>query len=127
MTQQTLGRHDNEGLAVGADHLPAQHMEHLRRGGGHADLHVVFSAKLQESLEPRGRVLRSLPFVAVRQEKRHAAETPPLRIARTDELVDHDLRAVREVAELAFPDNERRRVRCRVAVLEAEYRLLGQQ
>ena len=55
-------------------------------------------------------------------------DTPaPFRLARGDELVDDDLRAVHEVAELPFPDDERRRVGGRVAVLEAEHRLLGQR
>ena len=83
-------------------------------------------AKLQEALGTRRRVLGALPFVAVRQQQHESADAAPLHLARSDELVDHDLRAVREVAELRFPDDEPRRVRRRVAVLEAEHRLLGQ-
>ena len=65
-----------------------------------------------------------LPFVAVRQQKRQACRLTPLREARDDELVDHDLRAVDEVAELRFPEHERLRCRDRVAVLESEARIL---
>ena len=65
-------------------------------------------------------------FVAVRQEQREPAQAAPLRFARADELVDDDLRAVDEVAELAFPDHERVRIGGRVAVLEAHHGLFGQ-
>ncbi len=47
-------------------------------------------------------VLGTLPFVAVRQHHREAAGTTPLGLARGDELVDDDLGAVDEVAELGF-------------------------
>ena len=43
-----------------------------------------------------------------------------------DELVDHHLRAVGEIAELGFPDDELVRFRRGVAVLETEHRLFGQ-
>ena len=125
--QQALRRHHDQRLAERAQHLPAQHVEHLRRRRRHADLHVVLGAELQEALEARRGVLRPLPFVAVRQEQREAAEAAPLGLARADELVDDDLRAVGEVAELAFPDHQAVGVGGRVAVLEAEHRFLGQQ
>ena len=60
-------------------------------------------AQLQEALEARGGMLRALAFVAVRQEQRQAAQAVPLRFAGADELVDDDLRAVGEIAELALP------------------------
>ncbi len=44
MAQQALRRHDDERLAQCAQHLPAQHVKHLRRRRGHAHLHVVFGA-----------------------------------------------------------------------------------
>ena len=40
------------GLRNCALHLPAQHVEILRRRGEVADLHVVLGAELQEALEP---------------------------------------------------------------------------
>src|SRR4029078_6257153 len=53
------------------------------------------------------------------------AEPAPLRFTRTDELVDDHLRAVHEVAELRFPDDERRRIGGRVTVFEAEHGFFG--
>ena len=50
-----------------------------------------------------------------------------LALARSDELVDDDLGAVREVAELRLPDHQRVRVGERVAVLEAEHAVLGEE
>ncbi len=127
VAQQALRRHHDERLAQRAQHLPAQHVEHLRRRRRHADLVVQLGGELQEALEPRRTVLRALPFVAVRQEQRDAGDAAPLGLARGDELVDDDLRAIHEVAELALPDHERRRIGRRVAVLEAEHRLLRQR
>ncbi len=94
------------GLRNDAQHLPAQHVEHLRGRRRHAHRHVVLGAELQEALEARRGVLGTLPFVAVRQEQRQPADATPLGLARGDELVDDDLRAIGEVAELAFPDHE---------------------
>ena len=114
------------GLRKRAQDLPAQHVKHLRGRRRHAHLHVVLGAELQEALEARGGMLRALAFVAMRQEQREPAQAAPLRFARADELVDDDLRAVHEVAELAFPDDERRRIGGRVAVFEAEHGFFGQ-
>ena len=47
--------------------------------------------------------------------------------ARGDELIDDDLGAVGEVAELGLPDHEHLRIDERVAVVEAEHRGLGEQ
>ena len=103
-----FGRHHDQRLAVPAQHLPAQHVEDLRRRRRHAHLHVVLRAELQEALGTRRRVLGALPFVAVRQQHHEAADAAPLHFAGADELVDHDLRAVGEIAELRFPDDELR-------------------
>ena len=102
-------------------------MENLRRGGGHAHLHVVLGAQLQEAFQPGGGVLRALTFVAVRQQQGEAAQTPPLGFAGGHELVDHHLGAVGEVTELRFPDDQCFRGGGGVAVLEAQHRLLGEQ
>ena len=48
-------------------------------------------------------MFRTLAFVAVRQQQHESAQAIPLRFAGTDELIDDDLRAVGEIAELAFP------------------------
>src|SRR6187402_828406 len=60
------------------------------------------------------------------QEQREPAEALPLGLAGADELVDDDLRTVGEVTVLAFPHDERIRLGCGVAVLEAHYRLFRQ-
>ncbi len=118
--------HDQR-LAHVAQHLPAQHVEHLRRRRRHADLHVLQRAQLQIAFQARGAVLRALAFVAVRQEQAQARHAVPLGLARRDELVDDDLRAVGEIAELAFPDVQRVRLGGRVAVLECHHRFFAQQ
>ena len=91
------------------------------------DLDVVLGAELQEALEPRQLMLRPLALVAVRQQHHEAAHAQPLALARADELVDDDLRAVGEVAELRLPHHQAVRVGEAVAVLEAEHAVLGQQ
>ena len=45
----------------------------------------------------------SAALVAVGQEQGEARSLTPLRLSRRDELIDHDLRAVDEVAVLRFP------------------------
>lgn len=107
VAQQRLGRHHHQRLAGGHAHLAADHVEALRRRGRHAHQHVLQRAQLQEALKPCGAVLRALAFVAVRQEQRQARDPAPLGFASGDELVDHHLRAVGEVAELRFPDAQR--------------------
>ena len=51
----------------------------------------------------------------------------PLVFAGGDELVDDDLRAVGEVAELRFPEHERLGKVAAVAVLEAEHGGFGKR
>jgi hypothetical protein len=115
------------GLRQGRKHLAAQHVEELRGRGEVADLDVVLGAVRQEALEPRARVLGPLALVPVRQEQHEPGEALPLVLARRDELVDDDLRAVQEVAELGLPDDERLGVIEAVAELEAEDAGLGQR
>ena len=52
-------------------------------------------------------MLRPLALVAVRQQHHEAGHAQPFALARGDELVDHDLRAVGEIAELRFPERQR--------------------
>ena len=70
------------GLRKRAQHLPAQHVEHLRRRGGHAHLHVVLGAQLQEALQARRGMLGPLAFVAMRQEQRPGRRTGPTWLRR---------------------------------------------
>src|SRR4051794_6566193 len=102
-------------------------MEILRGRGEIADLYVVLGAELKETLEARGGVLRPLAFIAVRKEQHEAARTLPLRFRRGDELVDDDLRAIGEIAELRFPHAEQVLEIERVAVVEAEHAGLAEQ
>ena len=127
VAQQTFRRHHHQGLTQRSYRLAPQKMEYLRRRGGHAHLHVVLGAQLQETFQTGGGMLRALAFVAVRQQQGEAAQTPPLGFARGHELIDHHLGTVGEVAELRFPDDQRLRRRGGVTVLKAEHRLLGEQ
>ena len=113
------------GLRVSA-RLAPQHVEVLRRGRRVDDPQVVLGAEREEALDPRARVLRSLTLEAVGEQHREAGRLAPLVLGRDDELVDDDLRAVHEVAELRFPADPGLRIRHRVAVLEAERGVLGE-
>ena len=125
--QHALRRHQDERLFESALHLPPQHMEVLRGRGQVADLDVVLGAKLEEALQPRGGVLGALALVAVREQQHEAARALPLRFRRRDELVDDDLRAIGEVAELRLPQAEQVGVIQRVAVVETEHARLAEQ
>src|SRR5512139_83991 len=103
VAQQRFRRHQNERLADFAPQLPAQDVEVVRGRRAVRNLHIVFCAHLQEALEPRRGMLWSLPLVAMRQQTNEARHPQPFALPGGDELVEHDLRAVREVAELRFP------------------------
>ena len=102
-------------------------MEVLRARGAVRNPDVVLRAELEEALEPGAGVLRAVALVAVRQEQRQPRGLPPLRPACDEELVDDDLRTVREVAELRLPQDERVGSGDRVAVLEPDRRVLGER
>ena len=72
-------------------------------------------------------MLRSLAFVAVRQQQDDAARPLPFRFRRNDELIDDGLRAIREIAELRFPQAKHVRVIERIAVIEPEHGRFGEQ
>ena len=127
VAQQRLRRHHDQRLAEVAAHLAAQRVEIVGRRGRHDHLPVVLGGELQVALEPRRAVLRPLPLVAVRQQHHQAVHAQPLALARADELVDDDLRAVGEVAELRFPQHQRIGLGRGVAVLEAQHARLGQR
>ena len=101
-------------------------MEVIRRAGDVADLDIVVCAQLQEAFETRGAVFRSLAFIAVRQQHHEAVGAQPLDLAAGDELIDHDLRAIGEIAELRFPHRQGLGVRHGEAVFEAEHAIFGQ-
>ena len=80
----------------------------------------------KRSMRPRA-VLGTVALVAVRQQDRQPRGLAPLGASRDDELVDHDLGAVGEVAVLGLPEHQRLLGARRVAVLEAERRRLRER
>ena len=82
---------------------------------------IVLGAEQQEALHAGARMLRTLAFITVRQQHDQPAGLAPLLLGRGDELIDHDLRAVGEIAELRFPQRQRLRIGDAVAVLETEH------
>lgn len=145
VAQQLLGEEVEERLAEGAVLLPALHVEHVGGRGGLADLDValldvglvrvgldvdralVRVHQLQRALDAARGVFGALAVLAVRQVHDERGDGVPLGLAGHDAVVDHDLRAVGEVAELRFPDDEAVRVVDGLALLEAEHGLLAQQ
>ena len=102
-------------------------MEVLRRRRRLADLDIVVRRQLQIPLDARARVLRPLALIPMRQQHHEAGQQPPLRLARRDELVDNDLRAIRKVTKLRLPKHQRLRIIPREPILEAQHRRLRQQ
>src|SRR5680860_139431 len=102
-------------------------MEVLCRRGRLGHLHVVLGALSEEPFKSRARVFWSLALETVRQQQDESALLQPFVLARAQELVDDDLSAVDEVAELSLPADERVTVRNRVSVVEAHRGVLAQQ
>src|ERR1035438_4046542 len=120
MTEHAFwGEHD-QGLAPVAQGLTAQEMEILRGVAGLCDLDIVLGGELDEALDSRAGMVRTLAFVAVGQEQDDAGEQVPLGFSGADELVDDGLRDVDEVAELGFPEDERFGIVAAVSVFEPE-------
>ncbi len=126
VAQQRLGCHQDQRLAEVAVKLSAQDVEVV--GGRRAVRNdpVVGPAHLQEPLQPGTGVLRALTFVAVRQQADEARHAQPFGLAGRDELVEHDLRAVGEVAELRLPHREGVRLGEAVAILKPEHGVFRQ-
>ena len=102
-------------------------MEVLRGSRAVDDLDIVLRAHREEALDARRRVLGPLSLVAVRQQQDQPRRLLPLVLRRHEELVDHDLGAVHEVAELCLPRDERVLRHDGVAVLEAQRGVLREQ
>ena len=107
--------------------LAAQRMEILGGRGEVPDDEVFLGTELEEALEPRAGVLGAHAFVAVRQQHHEVAWRLPFRLGGGNELVDDDLRAIREISELGLPQRQHAGVGKRVAVVEAEHRELRQE
>ena len=129
MAEQALRREHDERQRIDDEQrgLTAQQMEILGGGRAVGDPHVQIGRELEEPLGPGAGVIRPLPFVRVREEQHQRRTQPPLAARRHDELVDHHLRAVDEVAVLRLPDHQPRRLLDVVAVLETDHRVLGQR
>jgi len=76
--------------------------------------------ELEEALNAGRGVLRPSTIEAVREEHHEAGLAHPLGLRAREELVDDDLGAVGEVAELSLPHGKHAGGLERVAVLEAE-------
>ena len=126
-SQHRLRLHQHHGTTRFAQRLTTQQVEVLRRRGGIRDGHVALGAELQEALESCRRVLRSLSFVAMRQQQHQAVVLVPLCAIRDHELIDDRCRDVREVAELRFPAHQRVRCGGAEAVLEAHHCRLAER
>ena len=72
-------------------------------------------------------MFRPLAFVAVRKQHHQTAHAQPFLLARGNELVDDDLRAIGEVAELGFPQGQGLRFGQGIAVFESEHAEFGQR
>src|SRR6266436_4267222 len=93
-----------------AARLGAQHVERLRGAGGLANLHVVLSGELQKKFDTRTVMFRALAFKSMRKQQYEPGGKIPFIFTGTDELIDDDLRAVDEIPELRFPQNEDLRI-----------------
>ena len=127
VAQQRFRRHQHQRFAERPVHLAAQDVEIVCRRGGAGNLHVVLCAKLEIPLQPGRGMLRPLAFIAMRQQQHEAVHAQPFHFAGSDELVDHDLRAVGEVAELRFPQHQCLGLGRGIAVFKAQHRFFGQQ
>jgi len=106
MAQHAFWREDDERFAPRAASLAPQHVEILRGIRGLANLNVVFAGELQKAFDAGAGMFRPLAFKSVRKKKDDARRKIPFVFTCADELIDNHLRAVYEVAELRFPQNE---------------------
>src|SRR3990167_86961 len=126
VTQQRFRRHQDQRFAEITMQLAAQDVEVVRRRCAVGNDPVVMCGQLQEAFQTGGGVFRPLTFEPVRQQADKARHPQPLRLARVDELVEHDLRAVGEIAELGFPHRQGVGFGQRIAVFEAQHRIFRQ-
>ena len=101
-------------------------MKILRRIRRLANLQIVARRQLQKAFNTRAGVFRALPFVTMRQQQHDAGKQVPLVFARADELVDHRLGNVDEVAKLRLPQHQGLGIIAAVAVFETQNASLGQ-
>ena len=126
MAEQALGRHDDQRPPEVRLDLSPECVKELGRRRQVANLYVVLGRGHQIAFEVGAGVLRPLALVAVGKEHDQTAHPVPFVECRRDELVDDDLGAVGEVAELGLPDHQHVGFDERVAVIEPEHRRLRQ-
>jgi hypothetical protein len=80
-------------------------MEILRGVAGLAHLNILFAGELQKAFDAGAGMFGALTFVAMRQQEHQAGRQIPFVFGGADELIDDDLRAVHEIAELRLPQN----------------------
>ena len=107
--EQRLRREDDERHGRYPADLGAQQVEVLgRRSSGTATRMLSPAHERQEPLDPGRGVLGALALVAVGQEQHQAGMLAPLVLGGDEEVVDDDLGAVDEVAELGLPGHQAR-------------------
>src|SRR5205823_12446406 len=71
-------------------------------------------------------MLGPLAFIAVRQQQDEPAHAQPFRLARTQKLVDDNLGAIGEIAELRLPQHQSGGIGEAVAIFEADHPSFGE-
>src|SRR5438105_6729644 len=107
--------------------LPAERVKIIRGRARIEHPDVALCGQLKEPLQARARMLRTATLITMGEEQGQTRRLPPFSQPRHDELVDHDLRAISEVAELRLPANQRVGRVGAVAVLESQRRILRQR
>src|SRR5258706_13507630 len=121
MAQQALGCHHHERLAPATLHLPAQAVEVLSGSRWVDDLDVIIRRETQKAFQAGARMLRPLPFKAVRQQEKDAAEPPPFVLGAGDKLIDDDLGRIPKIAKLRLPKDQSFRVVEAVSIFETQH------
>ncbi len=122
-----LGVNTINGLRQCRKRLTAQQVKILRRIRRLADLEIVARRELQKPFDARARVFGTLALVAVRQQQNHARKQIPFVFPSADELIDHCLRHIDEIAELRLPEDERFWIIAAVTVFESEHAGFGKR
>ena len=124
--QESFGGENDEGLDDFSERLAADEVKVVGWGGGVGDGHIVLGTKLEESLEAGAGVFGPLAVVAVGEKKGKAGGGAPFGFGGGDVLIDLGLRAVGEITELGFPDDEHIGAVQGVSVIEPENRGFGE-
>ena len=107
-------------------HLAAQDVEIIGWRCAVGDLDIIFRTKLEIAFKPCRAMLWPLPFIAVRQQHHEAIGAQPFGLTCGNELVNHHLSAIGEIAELAFPKNKALRIGAGKAIFKAQHAKFGQ-